>query len=96
MNNYFRITGYHPREDLTAIFDSNGKYDALWKFSAFLVSKGFQIIKVSREENFLEGDMLKGDNVPTRQIRIRACDKGKPVINGNTITVRGKSYEVIE
>lgn len=29
MNNYFRITAYHPAEDLSVIADSNGKFEKL-------------------------------------------------------------------
>ena len=43
MNTYFRITAYHPKEDISAILDTEGKYEELWEFSAFLVSKGFKI-----------------------------------------------------
>ncbi len=96
MNNYFRITAYHPERNICAIFDSNGKFEKIWQFSALLVNIGFKIIKVNHEGNFLEGDMPKGENVPSSQIRIRACAKGEPLINGNIVTVNGKSYEVME
>ena len=36
MTNYFRITAYHPEQDLSAIFDSNGYFEKLWQFSAYL------------------------------------------------------------
>ena len=29
MSNYFRITAYHPEQDLSAIFDSNGYFEKL-------------------------------------------------------------------
>lgn len=44
MSNYFRITAYHPEQDLSAIFDSNGCFEKLWQFSAYLIQKGFKII----------------------------------------------------
>lgn len=46
MSNYFRITVYHPVHNISAIMDSNGKFEKLWQFSAFMVSKGFKIIEV--------------------------------------------------
>ena len=46
MNNYFRITGYWPKENLTFIVDSNGRFTKLWQFSAYLVSKGIEIKQV--------------------------------------------------
>ncbi len=45
MSNYFRITAYHPAENLSAIFDSNGYFEKLWQFSAYLIQKGFKIIE---------------------------------------------------
>ena len=42
MADYFRITAYHPQKDICAIFDSNGKFDAIWQFSSLLVQKRFQ------------------------------------------------------
>lgn len=42
MSNYFRITAYHPANNICAIFDSNGRFGKLWQFSAYLVQKGFK------------------------------------------------------
>ena len=44
MATYFRITAYHPEKDMSIIMDSNGIYEKLWQFSAYLVSKGFDIL----------------------------------------------------
>ena len=94
MANYFRITAYHPEENISAIFDSNGMFDKLWQFSAFMVSKDFKIIEVGNEERFNEGDLPKTeyDNV---HIILRVCKSGPPEITGNRITVEGKSYTTI-
>ena len=56
MSNYFRITAYHPAENLSVIFDSNGYFEKLWQFSAYLIQKGFKIIEVGNEEKFDEGE----------------------------------------
>ena len=45
MANYFRITAYHPTENLSVIMDSNGLFEKLWHFSSFMVSKGFKILE---------------------------------------------------
>ena len=42
MKKYFRITVYNPETNVTAILDSNGYYDAIWKLSAFFVKNGWQ------------------------------------------------------
>ena len=87
MPNYFRITAYHPEQDLSAIFDSNGYFEKLWQFSAYLIQKGFK----GNEEKFDEGDMPKAER-DTVHIILRACKSGQPDIHGNTIMVEGKSY----
>lgn len=94
MSNYFRITAYHPAEDLSVIMDSNGLFEKLWQFSSFLVSKGFKIIEVGNEEKFDVGDMPKAER-DTVHVILRACKSGKPDITGNRITVECKSYTII-
>ena len=91
MANYFRITAYHPTENFSVIMDSNGMFEKLWQFSAYLIQKGFKIIEVGNEDKFDEGDMPKAER-DTVHIILRACKSGQPDIHGNTIMVEGKSY----
>ena len=92
MANYFRITAYHPAKNICAIFDSNGRFEKLWQFSAYLVQKGFKIVEVGADDKFLDGNIPK---VPAgAQLLVRACAKGSPQRNGNAVTVQGRSYEV--
>ena len=93
MANYFRITAYHPQKDICAVFDSNGRFEKLWQFSAFLVGKGFKIAEVGSEDKFFDGDLPKPEE-SSDKILLRACAKGNPVRNGNRIEVNAKSYEV--
>lgn len=93
MNNYFRITAYHPEHDVCMIADSNGKFEKLWQFSAHLVQKGFKIIEVGAEDKFLDGNIQRAP--AGNQLLIRACDKGQPQIEDNTVVVHGKHYEVL-
>ena len=93
MANYFRITAYHTAENISAIFDSNGRFEKLWQFSAFLVGKGFKIAEVGSEDKFLDGDLPKTEESRDK-ILLRACTKGRPVRDGNRIEINGKSYEV--
>lgn len=93
MTNYFRITAYHPAEDLSVIADSNGKFEKLWEFSAYMVSKGFKVIAVNKEDGFENGNMPK--IAPDKdKITIQAYLIGKPDVNGKTIAV-GESHYVI-
>ena len=93
MQNYFRITAYHPTENITVIMDSYGKFEKLWQFSAYMVSKGFKIIAVGGEDKFEFGDMPKAqyDNA---HIILRVFQTGKPIINSRIIAVHDKKYTI--
>lgn len=91
MDNYFRITGYYPQKDVCFIADSNGKFQALWEFSAFLVNKGIEIVAVGRDERMSYGNFPRAEP-DAEHVIIRACAKGRPEISGKIITVHGKFY----
>ena len=93
MANYFRITAYHPQKDICAIFDSNGRFEKLWQFSAYLVQKGFKIIEVGADDKFLDGNIQKAP--AGNLLLVRSCGKGRPQTDGNTVEIRGKHYEVM-
>lgn len=93
MSNYFRITVYHPVHNISAIMDSNGKFEKLWQFSAHLVSKGFKIVSVAGADTFSEGN-IPMDDVPTNTILLRACAQGQPKTNDNIICVLCKHYNI--
>lgn len=75
MNNYFRITGYWPKENLTFIIDSNGMFDKLWQFSAYLISKGIEIKEVSKQENLHRQDIPKITQFDTEHLFLREYNK---------------------
>ena len=79
------------RRPISLIVDCYGKFDELWKFSAFLVDKNFKIRAVSKEQNFEFGNIPKAQPDETRLI-LRACQTGEPTIDGNRIEVNGKFY----
>ena len=92
MSNYYRITAYHKEHNISAIFDSFGRYEKLWQFSAELVKKGFKIIKVNRADTFLVGnvDLLTEENP---KILLRAVANGEPLIEPDTY--REKPCEMV-
>ena len=90
MSKYFRITARHKTKNFSFIGDSNGKFEQLWQFSSLLVKNGFKIVEVSQEGSFDFGNMPRATE--DNRILIRACAKGVPIIEGNKITVNGKSY----
>lgn len=94
MANYYRITAYHPAEDLSFIADSNGKFEKLWEFSAYMVSKGFKVIAVNKEDGFEKGNMPR--IAPDKdKITIQAYLTGKPDVNGKTVSVGNSIYTVL-
>ena len=93
MNNYFRITAYHPAETISAILDSFGKFDKLWKFSSFLITKGFKIIEVSADDKFLDGDLPR-IQADSEHIVLRACANGQP--QNISYQTNGKNYRAVQ
>lgn len=97
MSNYYRITAYHPDEDISVILDSYGKFEKLWQFSACLVAKGFKIIEASNESAFNEGDLIKATE-ESDKIMLRTYTHGHVTItiNGNQkiFTVNNLSYSI--
>jgi hypothetical protein len=93
MNNYFRITGYCPDKDFCFIVDSNGKFEKMWQFSAFLVQKGLKVLEVSTDEKFLDVNISKA-KPDAENIILRANAKGKP--NYITQTINGTTYKAIK
>ena len=90
MANYFRITAYHPAKNICAIFDSNGRFEKLWQFSSYLVQKGFKIVEVGTDDKFLDGNIQKSP--AGNYLILRACAKGKPALNGDSVEATGKHY----
>lgn len=74
---YFRITGYHPQENYCFIIDSNGRFEKLWQFSSYLISKGLKVIRANSEEDMIDFDMSKIKQ-DSENLILRASAKGKP------------------
>lgn len=90
---YFRITAYHEKENLSAIFDSYGMFEKLWQFSSYLIPKGFKIIEVSAEDKFLDGNIERVTE-PEEKIFLRAVSKGKPLYK--EYTLNGDTYQAVQ
>lgn len=88
---YFRVTVYHPAEDVSAIIDSNGCFEKLWQLSAMLVQKGFKILEVGADDRFLEGDLPMLD-ANHHHLLLRACKAGRPDYTNGVVQIGGKSY----
>ena len=87
MANYFRITAYYPATDLSVIVDSNGKFEKLWQFSAYLVSKGFKVLEVGKDEAIID-TAYKRVSTPSNKVLLRGYGKGTPSIQEVTFENR--------
>lgn len=91
MNNYYRITGYYPKENVCFIADSNGRFEKLWQFSSYLVNKGVQIIAVNASDKFIDGNIGFAEQ-DSENIIVRACAIGQPADIDGVVNINGKSY----
>ena len=92
-NNHFRVTAYHPTEDITVLIDSFGLYEKLWQLSSALVMKGFNILEASDSSKFVDV------NIPTiepnaNKLYLRAYMVGKP--DEFLQTIDGRRVKVIQ
>ncbi len=92
-NQFYRITAYYPQDDFSFIIDSNGKFEKLWQFSSYLVSKGLQIIEVSKEEQILDINIAK-PQIDNENLILRATADCKPEYIEQTIN--GTTYKAIK
>ena len=93
MNNYFRLTVYHPEKDICAILDSNGLYEKVWQFSSFLISKNFKILEVSNKDNMIDVNIGFADE-DSNKILLRAVAHGKPKYFDHVID--GQKYKAVQ
>ena len=94
MANYYRITAYHKEKDISIIMDSYGLFEKKWQFSADLIRRGFDIIEVSDDTQFLDGniDRLKEQRPNKLILRATACGRPKTTIEN----VGGRNIKKIE
>lgn len=90
MSKYFRATGYCPKEDISFIVDSNGKFTERWQLGAFLVQHNCKVIAINDYEQIREVNLTKAST--NEQLIIRTVYKGEPIKTPNKITVGDKTY----
>ena len=91
MKKYFRITVYNPQSNVTAILDSNGYFDELWRLSSFFVKNGWKVKAVAEDGQFEDGNIprIKED---ADHIVLRACVIGVVEKENGVINVKGRYY----
>ena len=94
MENNFRICGYAPQYNLSFVIDCYNKVDALWKFSAYVKSKGCNIIEANKIEDTIDINLNMNDLLAKGDITLKALGDGMP----NTIhkIIDGITYRAIE
>ena len=92
-NNYYRITAYHPEKHSSIIMDSFGLFEKKWQFSANLIKKGFKILEVSDESQFIDVNINKLTEEPDKFI-LRAYTDGTPEHLEKTID--GTTYKAVK
>ena len=91
--NYYRITGYNPKDNYCFIIDCYGCYEKLWQFSSYLINKGLQVLEVGNDTKFMDGN-IKRANADSKQLILRANAKGKPEYL--TQTVGDTTYKAVK
>lgn len=94
MANYYRITAYHIEKDISIIMDSYGLFERKWQFSADLIKKGFDILEVSDDSQFLDGNIKRLTEEYPDKFVLRAYVEGKPEYL--TQTIGGTSYKTVK
>lgn len=90
--NYFRITGFNPKENYCFIIDSNGRFEKLWQFSSYLLNKGLKVLSACSEENIVDLNITKA-SPDTDNLILRATAKGMP--QHGTHEIDGVIYKTI-
>lgn len=91
MTNYYRIAAYDPKNNISVILDSYGRFEKLWQFSSFLIHKNYQVPYLNSAEHFKDGN-LPCISEPSDKIIVRACMNGRMENDNGKITVNGKFY----
>ena len=74
MSKYLRVKAHYPKENMTVVVDSYGKYDEIWQLSAFLIKKGFKILQVWDDGKLTDKDIPKVNTVDTAHLFVRTCE----------------------
>ena len=75
MAKYFRVKAHYPKENITIVVDSYGKYEEIWQLSAFLIKKGFKILQVWDDGKVTDADISKAHNINKKYLYLRTCIK---------------------
>ncbi len=90
---YFRITAYHPKENITAILDSYGFFRKQKNLSFCLTAKDFEIVESGTARKFLDGSFPKIPYDPSH-FYLQAIHNGKPAYT--EYSLNGKVYKAIQ
>ena len=93
MTQYFRAAVYNRTEDMSAVIDSNGMFENIDKFKAYLIGKGINVIEASDSGQFLDGNISKIGPVADKLI-LRAHANGR--LEGIVHEQNGVKYRAVK
>lgn len=93
---YIRILAHNPEKNISAIFDSNGRFETMSDFADTLEQHGFsKFFSIAFDDNLTEGNLPKID-FNREHFFLRACDFGLPKKykhdNSTMFTLREAAY----
>lgn len=74
--------------------DSYGLFEKKWQFSADLIKRGFKILEISDDTQFLDGNIERLTEPEPDKFILRASADGKPEYLEQTID--GTTYKVVK
>ena len=78
MANYYRITAYHKATGVFCIRNTYGLFEKKWQFAADLIRRGFDIIEVSDDTQFLDGNIERLTEPKQDKLMLKAGSIGEP------------------
>lgn len=74
---YMRATVYIPAQNKSYIFDVNGMFDAVWKFTEYLLDKGCEIVAIGDDDTFIDCNCGK-DAILSGKVHKVSEQEGRP------------------
>ena len=94
MANYFRITGYSKKGNVSIILDCYGMFEKKWQFSSFVIERTFDIIAISDGDSMIDVNTDRMEAPVANRLHIVAYAEGKPKRVRETID--GIEYDAIK
>ena len=78
MANYYRITGYSKKGNVSIILDCYGMFEKKWQFSSFVIERTFDIIAISDGDSMIDVNTERMKEPEANRLHIVAYAEGEP------------------